>query len=377
MASSTRRHQHNELTSNDPVAATVPNVMTADTPFVAADDTYHPPATDDPSWVETTWWSLNVPERRLGIWLHAAYHVNQGTVTWRVFAWDPRGADLGRLAYYRIAADVPMPPDPDLRDLTFPGGGFSVRMVSPLMDYAVAYADSDAAFAVDVEHRSVHPPRRFTPGEAPMVDNPHLDQLGHVTGVVVLGGERIPVDCWSVRDRTWGPRGGRHAQSQKPAYVRGEHRVAHPGGPRWREIERERGRGRIEYIFGHADDSTGFLSFVRPQDGDAAGWSPLNVGWLLKDGTFQALDSGRSRMRNFRDPHTGWSAHMQVELVDVTGRTMLAEGFAVCHMSEQGAGANALMRWEFDGRIGWGEDQDGWRLDHFRKMLGALRATRD
>jgi hypothetical protein len=27
-------------------------------------------------------------------------------------------------------------------------------------------------------------------------------------------------------------------------------------------------------------------------------------------------------------------------------------------------------------KIGWGEDQDGWRLDHFAKMMRALRATR-
>jgi len=67
---------------------------------------------------------------------------------------------------------------------------------------------------------------------------------------------------------------------------------------------------------------------------------------------------------------------MQVELTDVTGRTMEAEGFAVSHMSEHGTGANALMRWEYDGKIGWGEDQDGWRLDHFQKMLQALRSTR-
>jgi hypothetical protein len=157
--------------------------------------------------------------------------------------------------------------------------------------------------------------------------------------------------------------------------VRGEHRVAHPGGPKWREVERERGRGRIQYIFGHTGAETGFLSFVRPQDGDAAGWSPLNVGWLLKDGMFQRLDKTASRMRNFRDPRTGWSAHMQVDLTDVTGRTMQAEGFAVSYMCEHGAGANALMRWEYDGKIGWGEDQDGWRLDHFTKMLSALRAT--
>ena len=349
--------------------------ITADTPFVPEDDTYHS-ASDDPQWFETNWWSLNIPERRIGAWLHAGYHANSGQVTWRVFVWDPSGSDPGRLAYYKARPNVAMPPDPDLRDITFPEGGYSVKMLKPLMDYHVAYADAEADFAIEFEHRSVHPPRRFTPGEAPALHNPHLDQLGHLTGELTLHGERIPIDCYSVRDRTWGPRGGRHGQSQKAEYVRGEYKVTNPGGPKWREIERQRGRGRLQYIFGHTDDQTGFLSFVRAQDGDAQGWSPLNMGWLLKDGVFERLDKTKSAMRNFRDPVTGWSGHMQVKLTDLTGRTMEAEGFTVSHMCEHQAGSNALMRWEYDGKIGWGEDQDGWKVDHFQQMLAALRATR-
>jgi hypothetical protein len=249
-------------------------------------------------------------------------------------------------------------------------------MVTPLMDYHVGYRDEAADFGVEFEHRSVHPPRRFTPGEAPAMHNPHLDQLGHITGELVLRGERIPIDCHSIRDRTWGPRGGRHSASQKAEYVRGEYRVLEPSGPTWRQIERQRGRGRLQYIFGHTDDQTGFLSFVRPQDGNAEGWSPMNMGWLLKDGVFGRLDKSKSRMRVFRDVVTGWSSHMQVELVDLDGRSMEAEGFTVSHMCEGGGGSNALMRWEYDGKIGWGEDQDGWRPDHFTEMLRALRAVR-
>jgi hypothetical protein len=102
----------------------------------------------------------------------------------------------------------------------------------------------------------------------------------------------------------------------------------------------------------------------------------MNMGWLLRDGVPVRLDKTKSRMRNFRDRTTGWSAHMDVDVTDITGRRMSAEGFAFSHMCESGAGANALMRWEFDGNIGWGEDQNGWRVDHFQKMLRALRATR-
>ncbi|WP_242130273.1 hypothetical protein [Sphingobium sp. Sx8-8] len=347
-------------------------VITRDTPFSPEDDNYHK-LSDNPLDLETNWWAINIPGRRIGIWLHTAYYPNRDLVRSRIFAWDPRGADPARLIYYKNV-ETPLGPDPDMRDIQYPQG-YSLKVLEPLMAYHLGYSDPERNFALEFEFHAAHPPHRFTPGEAPCVDNPHIDQLGRFTGELTLYGERIPIDCWSVRDRTWGPREGAHAASTKYA-GQAKTRVLHPGGPRWREIERERGRGRIQYIFGHTDDQTGFLSFVRPQDGDAYGRSPLNMGWLLKDGRFTRLDKAKSWMRNYRDKDTGWSQHMEVLLVDEEGRSMEAEGFTVSHMCEHGAGSNALMRWEYDGKIGWGEDQDGWRVDHFSRMLGALRTAR-
>jgi hypothetical protein len=348
--------------------------ITEDTPFGPEDDSYHVPTTDDPDWVETNWWCFNIPGRHIGCWLHAGYHAHRNQVTVRVFAWDPSGADPGRLAYYKKMPNLPMPAGADLRDITFPGPGYTVRMLEPLMRYRVAYADLEESFAVEFEHHGVHPPQRFTPGEAPAMHNPHLDQLGHITGEMTLRGERLAIDCYSVRDRTWGPRRAHDGAARPEDRARAASRVRHPGGPRWREIERERGQGRIQYIFGHAEDGqTGFLSFVRPSEGTADGWSPMNVGWLLRDGEFRRLDRAKSRMRVSRDPVTGWSQHMEVRCEDRTGRAMEAEGWSVSHMCETGAGSNALMRWEAEGTVLWGEDQDGWSLRHFRRMRNALR----
>jgi len=348
--------------------------ITEDTPFGLEDDTYHR-LSDDINETETNWWSLNVPERKMGSWIHAAYFPNRKSVRTRVFVWgDDKGADPHRLPYYFNSGEVPFPGDVDMRDVTYPAGGYSLKMLRAGMDYHVVHHDPEQNFSMEFEHRSVHPAHRFTPGEAPAMHNPHFDQLGRVTGEMKINGETIAIDCYSVRDRTWGPRINHHSESPQPTEAR-QYRVANPGGPRWREVERERGRGRIQYIFGHTGAETGFLSFVRPQDGDAQGWSPLNMGWLLKDGRFTRLDKTKSRMKNYRDPKTGWSAHMEVYLADREGRTMEAEGFTVSHMCENGTGSNALMRWEYDGKIGWGEDQDGWRSPHFSKLLRALRDT--
>lgn len=354
-------------------------MVTADTPFLTEDDTFHRPPDDNPYWAETTWWSFNVPERKLGCWLHAQFNTNRGTVTWRVYVWDPSGAHAEDVRYFRMETDVPIADRaPDLRDITIPGGGFSVRMLRPMLDYRIEFDDSAADFAVRMDFEGVHIPRRYTPGEPPFMEHTHFDQLGHVTGELVLAGETIPIDCYSIRDRSWAPRGAPRPAGSKPtsASDSAASRVRYPGGPRWREIERERGRGRIQYIFGHAGGDVGFLAFVRPSDGDADGWSPLNHGWLLHDGRFERLDKTASAMRNFRDPVTGWSAHMEVRLTDLTGRTMDAEGNSVSHICERGGGSTALMRWDFDGRIGWGEDQDIWHPTHFARMLEALQAVR-
>jgi hypothetical protein len=341
--------------------------------FKPEDDCYHQ-LSDDPYETETNWWSWNVPGRKIGGWIHAPFYPNRKTVTWRVFVWDDSGYDPARMAYYKKAEEVPMPDAPDLRDITFPGGGHSLKMLEPGMKYHIAYEDKPRNFALDFTFTGSHPPHRAQPGEPPFMTTPHYDQVGHVLGTMTLRGEVIPLDCHSVRDRTWGPRGGPHSASPK-VYESDLARVKHPGGARWREIERERGRGRIQYIFGHAGGDTGFLGFCRPADGNAEGWSPMNAGYVLRDGIFSALDKSKCRMRSFRDPLTGWCTHMQVELTDQSGRTMEAEGFAVSRMSEAGYGTNQLMRWDFDGKIGWGEDQDVWQGDHFIRMLDALKAA--
>lgn len=363
-----------------PETSAGPGHVTADTPFVSADDNFHVPPDENPFWTETTWWSFNIPERKLGGWLHAAFHTNRGTVTWRVYVWDPRGPTPDELCYFRMAEEVPVTdPAPDLRDITVPGGGFSVRMLHPLRDYQIEFDDAAADFAVRFTFAGVHDPRRYTPGEPPFMEHTHLDQLGHVTGELVLAGERIPIDCYSIRDRSWAPRGGPPPQRGPSAdrTTAKTERVRYPGGARWREIERERGRGRIQYIFGHSGPRTGFLAFVRVADGDAAGFSPLNHGWLLRDGRFERLDKAASRMRNYRDPVTGWSSHMDVHLTDVTGRVMDTEGFTVSHICERsGGGSTALMRWDLDGELGWGEDQDIWHPKHFHRMRAALHAAR-
>lgn len=219
--------------------------MTDDLAFKPEDDRYHQ-LSDDPYETETNWWSFNIPERKVGCWIHAPYYPNRKAVSWRIFAWDDEGYDQARMAYYRKVEEAPMPDAPDLTDITFPGdrngGGYSLKMLEPGMKYHLRYDDPARGFALDFTHTGLHEPHRFPPGKPPFMATPHYDQLGHVEGWMTLRGERIRIDGIGVRDRTWGPRGGPYAASPK-VYADDMDRVKHPGGARWREIERERGRG--------------------------------------------------------------------------------------------------------------------------------------
>ena len=96
-----------------------------------------------------------------------------------VFVWDPTGSSPGQLAHYRTAVEVPMPtPQPDLRDITFPKGGFTVRMLRPLMDYHVYYSDPSVNFSIDFEHRSVHASSPIHARRSPDDDQPTSRSVG-------------------------------------------------------------------------------------------------------------------------------------------------------------------------------------------------------
>src|SRR4051812_17937346 len=187
---SLRRPRHIELT--DVMAAPV---ITEDTPFSPEDDTYHR-ASDDPYWFETNWWSLNVPERRIGAWLHAGYSTNRGTVSWRVFVWDDPGADPRPPAYHRNPPDVPLParadppppPPPPPRPAAPPprpppppGGATGGTFLPPPWAAGASAGGAGGTFRGESAPRGGPPPQRFTPGQAPAMHNPHLDQLGHIT----------------------------------------------------------------------------------------------------------------------------------------------------------------------------------------------------
>lgn len=340
-------------------------------PFGPDDDNFHH-LSDDEWETETCWFSFNVPERKMGGWFYGFIRPNKKTVTTRFFVWDDTSHDRSTLAYYFAAEDQPLPHKRDLRDFTFPPS-YRVKVLKPLMEYELAFKDPDGKLTIEARFSGVHRPHPFKKGQAPFRDTPHLDQAGHLSGEMTLKGERIPIDCYSVRDRSWGPRRNRPARTEGKGERPGQQRDLVRGD--WRAVERQPGRGRIQYIFGTTSERVGFLGFMRiPRTDPESGWSPINSGYLFQDG--ESSDIAMGRVQNFRDPRTGFSSNILVEAEDTSGRKLHAEGHAVSRIAQHGAGATSLFRWLINGKIGWGEDQDIWHPEHFDAMVRELRATR-
>lgn len=309
--------------------------------FSAADDELHPFGSK-PDWTETVWFSFNVPERALGGWLYVQVRPNLGICSGGAFVYGPGCWSPWEQPYNAYLHYLPLPVPLDLRDVTFPNG-VSVKVVEPGMVYDLAYRFRDHdEFVADLRFEGLTPPVPHVQGAPPFVGSSHYDQHGRVTGEMVLHGETIAVDCFAVRDRSWGRRPERVGRSV----------------------------GRLSYVFGTTSVDEGFLVFTTPADGDqTAEVEHLSSGYLFRGGVLRRL-VGATR-RNRRDPATGGVERIEFEAVDTDGRELVVVGDAVSRMGLMTGGLciNTLMAFTVDGggptRHGWGEDQDVWSAARF------------
>jgi hypothetical protein len=177
-----------------------------------------------------------------------------------------------------------------------------------------------------------------------------IDQCGRVTGELVLAGEKIAIDCLSMRDRSWGTR---------------------------RDDNRDM---NIGYFHATATDKDAFLvvsnhaTAVDGQSNDAE--APIVMGYLIKDGEYQALSQGTV---SFKRDAGGRPLSTEIRGRDVTGRPLSASGSALSHFASLAFpglfNISSLASWQFNGISCIGELQntmypDRWRSFHRRYTGG-------
>ena len=324
-----------------------------------ADDDWHDPSQH---WweTETTWWSFNVPERRIGGWLYTQVLPVQQVCNGGAWVWDDSPA--GSL-YSVSQRELPLGDDKDsldLRNVTLPNGNH-IEMLEPLTKYRVRRSDP-GKFEADLLFEGLREPHSHPIGVAPFWRGRHFDQAMHVTGQIELNGETIDIDSLSIRDRSWGPRPGPRppgSSSGKPREPRDPVDAARPPYSPF----------GIGYVFGTQDADNLFLAYTLPciYDGEARDY--VTTGYLVRDGKYGLLVDGDRRCEF--DPEMDWMRTIWLDAVDEHGRELSAVGELVSHHGERGQGTG-YFHWEWDGATGYGEDQSGAH----GPVLDALRAAK-
>ena len=198
-------------------------------------------------------------------------------------------------------------------------------MMEPLTKYALGFEDEDR-LKLDLTFEAVMPPRALRKGDSSFKHLSHFDQFGRVSGTMLLHGEHIDIDCFAIRDRSWGPRP--------------EHRP-----------------GKSAYVTGIASKDDSFLAVTKWNDDS----DPIAYGFMIRDGMTGDLVSGRRSVE--RDPATGYVSRITIEGRDEFGRDLLAEGVRLSGIvinRHSFIDSNGLIEWTINGKIGHGEDQDMW-----------------
>ena len=113
-----------------------------------ADDHFHVPATTQPWWTETCWFSFDLPEHDLSLTVYPFFRPNLGICSLAVYLWDASAHEPWAVRYARSYWHLPMPRS-DLVDLHLEG--LRYERVEPLRRYRVTYEDADVlAFELGV-----------------------------------------------------------------------------------------------------------------------------------------------------------------------------------------------------------------------------------
>lgn len=198
-----------------------------------------------------------------------------------------------------------------------------IECLAPLTHYRLRHTGPHSS--LDLDFAAIMPANPVAPEESPGMFAGHFEQPGRVTGEVRYRDRSLTIDCYSIRDRSWGPR-------RMPDEL------------------------RLGNAHGTAE-GFGFFTYVNPTP---AGVERITSGYLLRDGVEATIVEG-VRETKLRD---GLPVSVRLEATDAAGRTLTARGDCVNAMaSNAGNGVYAvlnLIRWEHEGGVCWGENHDVW-----------------
>lgn len=307
-------------------------------------DLFHAPG-PDPWWFEAFWFSFFVPDRQLMVYLYPWFRANQGIAGGGVVAWDGEAHEPWNIVHNDYAWHLPFH-DPASHvtgsTLDLPQG-IRIDTLEPDTRYRVRYHHD--LLSIDIVFTATQKANVVTRAlGASQLFAGRIDQCGRVEGHIVLRGEHIPVDCFSMRDRSWGVRNADNAGMHVGYF----HATFSPG------------------------DAFLVVSDAAQVEGDAD--APIVNGYLLRDGTWSALAGGTASLRRDDD---GRPIGCAIRATDELGRALNADGSSSTWFAYQPYPGmfnwSCLADWTADECEGIGELQDTWYPDDWRRFHEGLR----
>jgi len=301
----------------------------------SVDDDFHTPD-DNPWYLETFWFSYHIPERNLEGYIYTKFYPNQRIYGGGALAWDHTAYLPWEVLYYDLQWHLPWPDVKTLRDCQLPNGT-SLKCLEPLKKYHVTYQSEE--HDVDIVWDAVIPAFSQPRGNVPYLFAGHIDHPGHATGTVRIGKETFKVDCISQRDRSWGPRL--------------ENRTL-----------------RMGYCHAVTSANNGFLVITSPTDTH----DPILSGYYVRDGELSHFVAGE---RDVERNELNHPVRVVLRAVDDRGRKFEAVGNVlnkIGFLASTGIyNLISLTRWEYDGVVGFGEDQDLFHPSTCRDFMKRFR----
>lgn len=303
------------------------------------DDLLHPASfkdVGDDSATETQYFGFNVPEANIGAFAYMWHHPNLKLCSGGLFVFQgvKETTVHAELCDFRtFMSDAAL--KNNLQEFRF-DNGYGVRVIEPLKHFHMTYADPANDNSVDLMIEAVLPAVMFADGK-------HFEQTMQVKGGLVLRGKHYDVDCFTVRDRSWG----------KP---RPETLLPVPPMS-WMVGTFSKDFSFNCTMFDHASgqpERNG--QFVVPDE------RAINGGWVYRNGKLGRIVKGVKRV--VRGAGSTICAGIDLQLTDEHGREFAMKA-TLCASCPIAAWTNVwmvinLMRWECDGQVGYGDNQEAF-----------------
>ena len=311
------------------------------TPAIA--DHFNMDYTDDPYWSESSWFSWAIPEKEINGFFYNHFRPNMncllaGPAMWDTSAKNISGQNVWNFRFFDWQLMRTLPAgrygiDYDKYDFET-DWSMSIRILKPLQQYQLDYDRN--GFRLDLVFTAVSEPNvigRVTGTEKAY--KLHFEQPGRIQGFVELDGERLDVDCFSIRDGSHGPR----------------------------FLEKVISGG---YTWSTANEKNGFHALAKDYDNSRD--TTVVGGYIFRDGIISSVVNGTRRVVEREGPRP---QKLEITLEDELGRELRAIGTArvpaeFMLFPDRGQWWTQFS-WDYDGFTNaLGEDQEYYGIHDFR-----------